>query len=176
MRLVISYILSLLILIFTACGQKDSTKKDEKSRFESHIPAKHPGPVSDFENIFTPDEKNYLDSLVNRHEEITTNQIAIVTLNPDPGLISTQDDFAEFSFILFNKWGVGNKKNNNGVGILFSTQLRLVRIEVGYGLEKTLTNEKAKLIIDEIIIPAFKDGIYFAGIKQALENIFKLIE
>ena len=169
----------LILFFFPCCGQVDSIKKETEERdriFGSLIPAKAIGWTSDFDNVFTKQEIIYLDSIIGKHEEQTSNEVAVVTLQLDSTSIKSSKDFDEFSLALFRKWGVGKKEKNNGIGILFSRNLRKVRIEVGYGLESKLTNQEAKNIIDTIIVPEFKKSNYFGGIANALKEIIKEIE
>jgi uncharacterized protein len=141
-----------------------------------HFPEKPLGRTSDFENMFTSVQVQFLDSLLATHEEETTNQVAVVTFNPDTAEVKTGHDFDSLSLYYFNKWGVGTKEKNNGVGILIAPWLRTLRIEVGLGLENKLTDQEAKTIIDTIILPAFKNKRFFEGVVQGLEAIFAEIK
>ena len=85
-------------------------------------------------------------------------------------------EFDQFSLELFKKWGVGKKEKNNGVGIIFSSKLRKLRIEVGKGMESKLTNAEAKYIIDSLIIPEFKRSAYFEGTLKGLQAVIKEIQ
>jgi uncharacterized protein len=76
---------------------------------------------------------------------------------------------------LFNHWGVGQKEKNNGVLLAIFIKDRKLRIEVGYGLEETLTNTVCKRIIDADIIPDFKKGDFYNGIKKGLQSIISVI-
>src|SRR3982751_4570223 len=100
--------LSLAILSFSSCGQKDKKIVEEKlAPHEIVFPDKPIGWVSDFEKILTQSQVNYLDSIIQLHEKQTTNEIAVVTYEPDTSDIKTIKDFDRFSSALFNKWGVG---------------------------------------------------------------------
>ena len=59
-------------------------------------------------------------------------------------LINTFEEFSDFSFTLFNRWGIGKKEKQNGIGILISTNLRKIRIETGIGLIGKLTDRGSK--------------------------------
>ena len=86
------------------------------------------------------------------------------------------EEFQEFSLELFNEWGVGKDEKDNGIVIVFSKKLRMIRIEVGEGLTTKLTDEEAKAIIDNLIIPAFKKTSYFDGILRGLSEIINEIQ
>ena len=169
--------LSLAILSFSSCGQKDKKIVEEKpAKQEFVFPEKPIGWVSDFEKILTQSQVDFLDSIIQLHEKQTTNEIAVATYEPDTSDIKTIKDFDKFSSALFNKWGVGKKDKNNGVGILISIKFRKIRIETGLGLEAKLTSTESKNIIDTIILPEFKKEQYFSGILNGLNAIFKEIE
>lgn len=162
----------------SSCGQNPAEKKpEEQSRVAEMplIPDRATGWVTDFEKIFTGVQTAYLDSLAAAHEKTTSNEIAIVSISADSFHIKPTDDFDKYGLSLFNKWGVGKKEKNNGVGILFSIKLRKIVIKTGTGLETKLTNAEAAAIISTIILPHFSKGEYFTGIEEALQAIFKEI-
>ncbi len=174
MKFLLACFLIVFSLALPCCGQKD--KSGSIPSYQSLIPEKPIGWVSDFERVFTIDEVQYLDSIINSHEVQTTNEIALVTLPLDSFQIKTPEDFNKFSLSLFKKWCVGKKDKANGVGILILTKLRKIRIEVGLGLESKLTDQEAKNVIDTIIVPEFEKGNYYTGISNGLAAIFKEIE
>lgn len=123
--------------------------------------------VNDFEKILTKQEVKELTKIILRHEKKTTNQISIVTVKS----ISPYKEMFDFSFDLGNYWGVGQKDKNNGVLIVVSKELRKIRIQNGEGIEKILTDEETKTIIDNEMIVEFKNDNYFEGLKKGLESI-----
>ncbi|MGC8954973.1 MAG: TPM domain-containing protein [Fervidobacterium sp.] len=70
----------------------------------------------------------------------------------------------EYAVQLFRKWGIGQKDKDNGVLLLVAIKDRVMRIEVGYGLEGAIPDGKAGRIRDEYIIPYFKQEDYSKGI------------
>ncbi|HEV7783677.1 MAG TPA: TPM domain-containing protein [Chitinophagaceae bacterium] len=179
MKNILSCLLIVSSLTLTCCGQGDKKDKKEKEQPAAPvrgIPERPLGWVSDFEKVFTPEQINFLDSIIGKHEKETTNEIAIVTYQPDSTQLEEAGSFDKFSLALFNQWGIGKKEKQNGLGILVSVNLRKVRIEPGYGLESKLTSMEAKQIIDSIMLPAFKNNEYFNGVVKALEAIMKEIK
>ena len=169
-------ILSSFFLLFCSISCFRQTVPVSKKAIDT-TPLPEPlGWVSDFENVFTDTEIITLDSIINQYEKRTTNEIAVVTYLFDSTIVKSGDDLSIFSLKLFKKWGVGKKKYDNGIGILFSTNRRMIRIETGKGLTEKLTNQEAKFIIDSIIIPQFSKSEYFIGIKKGLEAIFRELE
>ena len=97
----------------------------------------------------------------------TTKQIAIVSIKS----IGKYTDFDKFAIDLSNYNGIGLKEKDNGLSIVFSKNLRKIRISTGIGTEKILTDEICKNIIDQTIIPEFKDGNYYNGIEKGLTEL-----
>lgn len=72
---------------------------------------------------------------------------------------------------VFEQWKIGQKGQDNGILLLIAKNDHKVRIEVGYGLEGDLPDIIAKRIINQAIIPAFKENQYYQGITDALTDI-----
>lgn len=128
--------------------------------------------VLDNEQDLTPAQVGRFDSLYKAHEKKTGNEIALVTTHdyfPDTDIIS-------YSTTLFNKYGFGKKKENNGVVIVYSNTQHEVRIATGSGTEKVLKDHIAKGIIDNIIIPSFKDGRIFDGLWNGSKAVVDFLE
>ena len=77
----------------------------------------------------------------------------------------------DFSIRLAEKWKIGQKGKDNGVILLVFKEERAVRIEVGYGLEGALTDAASKLIIQNEIIPRFREGKFDEGIESSIQAI-----
>lgn len=162
--LFITLILFLLVLNGFSQNQTDKIKD---FKFPENI-----GYVNDFEKLFTTEQINDLNQIIEIHENETSNEIAIVSIIS----YSPYENLFDYSFALANHWGVGKKDKDNGVLIVFGKQLREIRIQVGYGLEKKLKDEEAKRIIDDVIIPEFKKGDFFSGIKKGLVEVLDEIK
>jgi uncharacterized protein len=122
--------------------------------------------VNDYANVLTVDAKSALEEVLSSFAASTTNEIAVVTI---PGLDG--DTIEHYAVTLFEKWKIGNAKNDNGVLLLVAVDDHKLRIEVGYGLEGALPDILAKNIIETQITPAFKDGNYQLGILQGVYAI-----
>ena len=101
-------------------------------------------------------------------DDSTSNQIAIV-------LIKTLNDYPieDYAVKLFRSWGIGNKKTNNGVLIIAAIDDHKVRIEVGYGLEGAIPDITANSIIENDIVPNFREENYFRGLNVATDDLSK---
>lgn len=127
------------------------------------IPSKPNPPrlVNDYAGILLPEQKTHLEQLLVAYDDTSSVQIAIVTIESLNGA-----DIADFAIELGRKWGVGNKKTNNGVVILFSKNDRKIFIAPGYGLEARLPDYTCKQIIDVEMIPDFKQGNFYRGLEE----------
>ena len=132
--------------------------------------------VNDFTgNFLTSEQRQSLEEKLVAYDRSTSNQVAVVVVESLGG--SSPEDYATE---LGRKWGVGNKDFNNGVIILVSTGggkgNRKVAITPGYGLEGAIPDVTTKAIIDNDVIPNFKEGNYYRGLDQAVDNIMKAAE
>ena len=80
---------------------------------------------------------------------------------------------ASYSLDIANKWKVGSKERNDGILIVISKTKKEIHIKVGTGLEDTISNEKIKQIIDNIIIPKLKEGYYYDGIRDGINSLIE---
>ncbi len=111
-----------------------------------------------------------MESILRQHEKETSNQIVVAIF---PSL--EQESLEDYVNRLFEKWGIGQKVNNNGVLLAIFLKERKVRIEVGYGLEGRLTDALSARIIRNEIAPDFRAGRYGAGIQKGVLAIQKAI-
>src|SRR3989441_4669083 len=105
------------------------------------------------------------------HEARTGNQVALLTLPSLEG-----EPLEEFSHLVATTWKLGQKGTDNGVLVLIVPGERKVRIEVGYGLEGTLTDAKSSRIIREEMVPRFRDGNFPEGIAAGVKAVLGTIE
>jgi uncharacterized protein len=86
------------------------------------------------------------------------------------------ESLEDYSIRLAQQWRIGHKGLDNGLILLVFLQDRKVRVEVGYGLEPTITDVVASQIIRESIAPRFREGRYGAGLEAAVAAVFERIE
>ncbi|MGJ3234550.1 TPM domain-containing protein [Marivirga sp.] len=128
--------------------------------------------VFDKEDLFTDTQEEELQNMIMMHESVTTNEIAIVT-TPDWG---DKENALFFSVNFYDTHRIGKEKKNNGVVMVISKQQRETRITTGYGTEEVLKDEIAKNIIDSVMIPRFKEGRYFVGVKNGAQAVIDFLE
>jgi uncharacterized protein len=119
--------------------------------------------------LTVPDRASLTASLADL-EAKTTDQLVVVTLKSLQG--TTIEDYG---YQLGRSWQIGQKDKDSGVLLIVDAAERKVRIEVGYGLEGTLTDAATKLIIENVMLPAFKTGDFAGGIKSGADQIIRLL-
>src|SRR5262249_43397439 len=100
----------------------------------------------------------------------TTDQLVVVTLRSLQGT-----SMEDFGFQLGRGWRIGQQGKNNGVLLIVVPSERKVRIEVGYGLEGTLTDAVSKLIIENAIIPRFRSNDIPGGVTRGVDDIISVL-
>ncbi len=128
------------------------------------------GHVSDFADVFEAGSRESLANFLLDVKSATGAEIAVVTLPTLAG-----EEINDFANRLFVKWGIGRKGKDDGVLLLMALQERRVRIEVGYGLEPILPDARSGRILDETVIPRFKERQYAAGLADGAAAIAAII-
>jgi uncharacterized protein len=129
------------------------------------------GRVVDNAEILSPATRTELASSMKAHEDRTTNQIAVLTVKSLEG-----DSVEEFATKVFDAWKLGQKGRDNGVLVIVAPNDRRMRIEVGYGLEGTLTDAAAARIIRDRMTPRFKSNDFDGGVRAGVEAIVGTLE
>lgn len=129
------------------------------------------GRVVDLANVLSPATEEALTEQLAAHEQRTSNQLVVATVPSLQGY-----DIERFAVELFRAWLLGQKDRNNGVLLLVAPNEREVRIEVGYGLEGTLTDALSTDIIQNRILPRFRAGDIPGGITSGVDAILAVIE
>jgi uncharacterized protein len=126
--------------------------------------------VTDLTQTLGPGERQALEAKLANWEARTSNQFAVLLVP------STQPEPIEaYSIRVAEAWKIGRKGNDNGVLLVVAKNDRKVRIEVGYGLEGTLTDVTASRIIREDIAPRFRDGKFAVGIEAGVDRIIAVV-
>lgn len=134
----------------------------------------YPAPTNDYLNdyagVMTPGDAEAIRTLFADLEKKTGIEAVVVTIN-SIGDYQTGDATIEaFATKLFNTWGIGHKKENNGVLILVAVKDRKARIELGKGYGRKY-DSAMKQIIDNKMIPYFKTNDYSRGIYEGARAI-----
>ena len=126
------------------------------------------GYVNDYAGIISPQTKTSLEQQLKAIEESDSTQIVILTIPSLEGEVLEQ-----FSIKVAEAWKIGQKGKDNGIIFLVSKNDRKMRIEVGRGLEGTLTDLMTGRIIDNVIKPSFKAGDFDRGFTEGILSIIE---
>ena len=129
------------------------------------------GRVVDQAGVIPADLEATLTTRLEQLERQSGDQLVVATLTSLQGT-----DIADYGYQLGRSWGIGQAKLNNGVLLIIAPAERKVRIEVGYGLEGTLTDALTSVVIQKVILPRFKAGDMPAGIREGAEAIADILQ
>src|SRR5450759_519677 len=128
------------------------------------------GRIVDQANIITADTRSVIEPKLAELEAKSGIQLVVATVTS-----LECKEIEPYANELFRNWKRGEKTKNNGVLLLVAPNERRVRIEVGYGLEGTLTDALSKVIITNAITPRFKADDFGGGISRGVEDIITVL-
>jgi len=134
---------------------------------EAWVP-RHEGWVNDTANVLSePDRRRLSDKLSHYHEE-TFHQLVVLIVPTLSG-----ESIETFASRVANSWGVGYKGLNNGILVTLAMKEHGVRIELGKGLERYISDAKVKSIIESSMTPAFAKGDFAGGLERGLDQLME---
>jgi uncharacterized protein len=125
------------------------------------------GRVNDYAGVLQPQTRRELENSLAQYERETTHQIAILTVPSLGG-----ESIEAFSLRVANTWALGRKGFDNGVLVTLAPAEHETRIELGLGMNRYVSNADAKKIIEEAMIPAFREGKYDIGLRRGIDRLF----
>src|ERR1700756_1235829 len=128
------------------------------------------GRIVDQANVIPAATRSAIESKLADLEIKSGIQLVVATVSSLQG-----QEIEPYANQLFRAWKLGEKSKNNGVLLLVAPNERRVRIEVGYGLEKTLTDALGKIIIANAIAPRFKAGDFGGGVARGVDDIITVL-
>jgi uncharacterized protein len=128
------------------------------------------GRVVDEAHILNASTRSAIEAKLAAFETKTGRQVVVVTLPSLQGY-----EIEDYGYRLGRQWGIGQKGSNNGALLIVAPNERRVRIEVGYGLEGTLTDAVSRLIIENGILPRFRAGDFAGGIQRGVDDIVQVL-
>ncbi|HER09852.1 MAG TPA: TPM domain-containing protein, partial [Bacteroides sp.] len=127
--------------------------------------------VNDYANVFSAQETAQLEQKLSVLEYRTSTQIFVVTIDDNQGYPASM-----LAPMIGEAWKVGQAESDNGALILVDMEDRDVFISTGYGLEEFIPDAIAKRIVENEIIPGFKQGNYYQGIDAAVNVMTDLLD
>ena len=130
---------------------------------------KQVGFVNDFENIFTEEQKVQLTKFLAYYKENSNREIAIITLASFPDNI----EFETYAIKMSQNWRVGKDNHGNGLTIVLSKSLRKIRVSTTDKTQYYLSDEFCQKVINDNMIPEFKNENYYDGLLLGLNELIR---
>ena len=118
--------------------------------------------MTDLAGLLAPPDRARIEAMLAGYERESSTQIAVAIF---PSL--EDEDVADFTTRVFERWRLGQQGLNNGALLAVFVAERRFRVEVGYGLEGTLTDVTSNRIMQDELVPRFRAGDYAGGIEAA---------
>ncbi len=154
---------SFLVLFLFFCGWASGQYKiPEKPKEETS--------VYDYINLLEDGQKNALEQKLISYSDSTSTQIVVAIISSTEG-----EDINYLGAQWGQKWGLGQADKDNGILVLLARNDRRIAINTGYGTEGNLTDAMSKRIIENIIVPQFKQDNYYGGLNNGADAIFQVL-
>lgn len=137
---------------------------------EKPIKLKDQKGVYDYIGLLSKRDSLSLENKLIRYSDTTSTQIVVAIIPSTKG-----ENINYLAAKWLSKWGLGQKKEDNGVLFILAKDDRKIAISTGYGVEHLLTDFQSKRIIEQIIIPQFKKGDYYTGLNKGADYVFKTL-
>ncbi len=129
------------------------------------------GRVVDETTTLTAAQRNELEARLQAFEQRKGSQIVLLitgTTHPEP--------IESFSLRVAEAWKIGRKGVDDGIVIVVAKSDRVMRIEVGYGLEGAVPDAMARRLIEEVFLPGFRGGDFYSGLNNGIDRLIKVID
>jgi len=127
--------------------------------------------VTDLTGNLSAEQQASLEQTLTAFEARKGSQIAVLLVKT-----TDQEPIEQFALRVAEQWKLGRKKVDDGAILVVATEDRALRIEVGYGLEGALNDATSKRIIDEVIVPRFKQLDVAGGITAGVDRMIRVID
>ena len=161
-------LLTLTIFFFRTIEVEAQTVQPKPDITSSSFPERI-GFVNDFENILAEEEVKFLENLLDYYKKTSNREIVVITIDSIP----SNSDFKQYTLLTSNNWKVGESNDGNGLTVLLSKKLKKIRISTTDKTRYYLPDEFVKKVIDEIMIPEFKNDQYNDGILLGLNELIR---
>ncbi|MGB7393060.1 MAG: TPM domain-containing protein [Pricia sp.] len=140
------------------------------AQFEIPDKPKKETSVYDYVNLLPDGQEKALEQKLIRYSDSTSTQIVVAII------ASTEGENINYLGAQWGqKWGIGQADEDNGVLVLLAREDRRIAINTGYGTEGNLTDAMSKRIIENVILPQFKQDNYYGGLNDGADAIFQVL-
>ena len=126
--------------------------------------------VYDYINLLPESQKKNLEQKLIRYSDSTSTQIVMAIIRSTEG-----ENITYLGAQWGQKWGIGQETKDNGILVLLAKDDRKIAINTGYGVEGSLTDAMSRRIIENVIIPQFKQDDYYEGLNKGADAIFQVL-
>ena len=127
--------------------------------------------VTDLTGTLSAQQKSELEARIAAYEARRGSQLAVLMLPS-----TKPEEIEQYSIRVAEAWKIGRKGVDDGLILVIAKNDRRLRIEVGYGLEGVIPDAMARRVIDERITPRFRDGDFYGGVRDGVDQLIKLAE
>jgi uncharacterized protein len=128
-------------------------------------------PVTDNVGLLTASERDRINQKLIKFYDSSSTEIAVIIVPTTKG-----EDINYLATMYGEKWGIGEKGQDNGVVFLIATEDRKFAIQQGRGVERYLTASVSGQILDYIVTPNFKKGLWFEGINRGTTALMDVVD
>lgn len=119
--------------------------------------------------VFDASEEARLEAVLQAINDSTSTQIAVLFVD------RVSDDLNFVAAQTGEAWGIGQEETDNGMLVLIALEDRKMAIQVGRGLEATVTDLESHLLIENVLKPAFREQAYAAGIEAVATQVAQML-
>jgi uncharacterized protein len=127
--------------------------------------------VTDLTGTLNAAQRSDLESRIAAYEARRGSQMAVLILST-----TKPEEIDQYSIRVAEAWKIGRKGVDDGLILVVAKDDRRLRIEVGYGLEGAIPDSLANRVIDERITPRFRDGDFYGGLRDGVDQLIRLAE
>ena len=127
--------------------------------------------VTDLTGTLSDAQRGELESRIAAFEARRGSQIAVLLLPS-----TKPEEIEQYAIRVAEAWKIGRKKVDDGLILVMAKDDRALRIEVGYGLEGAIPDSMARRVIDEKITPRFREGDFYGGVRDGVDQLIRLAE
>ena len=129
------------------------------------------GHVVDETGTLSREQRSSLEQTLTAFEARKGSQLVVLLISS-----SAPEPIETYAIRVAERWKLGRKKVDDGAILIVAKNDRTVRIEVGYGLEGVLNDAMSKRIIEDGIIPRFRQDDFFGGIATGIDQMIRVID